>query len=160
MNSMSLTVSYGAAAVLGVVAAVFGVLALVGISPEQLAPAGVIALGLAELMPEEMFGQTPPRKYWLIRAALGAIAIVLGGLVLFGSSDLTTMVGLGVIALGIGLFLPLGTQAGARGRLEWGLRAFCGLAVIVLGLLALLGTTPLTLLAVAIIVLGVITFAP
>ena len=90
-----------------------GILTLLGTSPLVIAPAGVIALGFGELMPEEMFGEAPPRQYWLVRAIArprrgrfrraGAVRTV---------SPLT-MLSWASISLGVGLCLPLGTQAGS-----------------------------------------------
>ena len=160
MGPMALNVSYGVAALLGIVAAVFGILTLLAVTPAVLAPAGVIALGLSELMPEEMFGQIPRRDYWLVRGGLGLVAIVLAIFALLGTASPLLLIGLGIIAVGVGLFVPLGTQAGGRGRLEWGLRAFTGLAAIILAIVALAGTAPLTLFAVAIIIVGVSIAAP
>lgn len=159
MNSLTLNISYGVAALLGAVAVVLGILTLLGTSPLVLAPVGIIALGVGELMPEEMFGGVPARQYWVIRAIAGAVAIVLGVLALYGIAP-QTMLSLAVVSLGVGLLLPIGTQAGPRGRLEWGLRALSGLAVIVLAGVALAGTSPLMLVAVSLIMLGVTVAAP
>ena len=51
MNSMALTVGYGVVAVLGLVAAIFGLLALLGTSPLPLLAVALIVLGVIVFAP-------------------------------------------------------------------------------------------------------------
>lgn len=139
---------YSAPALLAAAATLLGFLALIGVSPSVLAALGVVLLGVLAVLPartDEFSG-----RRWNTNTILGAIAIVLGLLALSGIAP-TTLIALGIIALGASVF----TFSGGVGI---GARTILPAAAVFLGLLALIGVAPLVLIALGVMCLGIYSF--
>jgi len=159
MQPVAPRLEWSASAFFGAAAVALGILALIGIVPMTLSAVAIIVLGLAALIPQAALGEAPPVGVWGFRALVGVAAVALGVLALIGIVPLT-LTAVGVIVLGVDDFVPAGRPAAAAGRVEWGFRTFVGAAAVALGILALIGVIPETLVAIAIIVLGIGDIVP
>ncbi len=132
------------------------IVGLAGIFSATMAAIGTIILGAALLVEEGIFTGTTDALMRLespSSALLGGLTgVVLGVLALLGQAP-ETLLGAATIVFGAALLFG---QFSHLAEADFGSRAMVGIASVVLGILAVVGLTPLTLVLVALLSLGAV----
>lgn len=141
-------------AAVGLAGVVLAILGLVGVAPQYMAPIATIAVGAA--LAFEGAALQAGTAVVSAEFTAGMAGIVLGILAILGVEPVI-LTSVAVLIFSGGLLLTAGSSAhfGAEGTLAVsGSHVLSGVAGIVLGIIALVGTVPMTLNLVALLVIG------